>query len=253
MHSNCESCKMKINNRFAYPETIVQAIKNDGYNKGNSDYSATELIKPARIRALEKKYADVLETDVDDQMFLLYGKMGHEIVERAGMSIMNMLIEKRFFMDIDGKKVSAQIDSLSLEADDTLIDWKFTTVFGFKLDTLPKPEWIYQLNIQAELLRTNGLNPKKLQIWGLLRDWRPGEKKKDPKMYPNKAAFHTIQMMTSENIRAYIKKRIKAHEEALIDLPECSEEDHWKWRRCQDYCGVKLFCDQYKEHLKSRE
>jgi len=63
-------------------------------------------------------------------------------------------VETRFFAKVSGYKVSAQIDSLSLEPDGTLIDWKFTTVYGFK-GVGPKDDWIYQLNIQNFLLSKN--------------------------------------------------------------------------------------------------
>lgn len=237
----------------------MRAVLNDDYTKGDSDFSATELIKPSRIWALEQKHKDEIEIDVDDEMFKLYGKLGHLIVERAGTQILDqsfqgdpkLVIEQRFYLSIKGLdlrnyKISAQIDSLSLEKDGTLIDWKFTTVFGFKKDSLPKDEWFYQMNIQNYLLRENGFIAKKMQIWGLLRDWRPGEKKKDPEMYPDKASFHDIRIMGDEFITSYIKKRIESHKNALELLPECTSEENWSGRRCQDYCSVNKFCEQFK-------
>src|SRR5665213_939830 len=160
----------KITNKNEYPESVVLAISNDKYDKGDCEFSATGLITPPRIRVLREKHADEIEVDVDDQLFMLYGKMGHTLLEYANK---NQLVEKRFFGLIDGVRISAQIDSLSLEPDGTLIDWKFTSVYGFKHGQPVKDEWVVQMNIQLELLRQNGLDAQRMQIWGLLRDWRP--------------------------------------------------------------------------------
>ncbi len=242
-----------LTNKFNYPSAIVNAVMNDSYNKGDCEFSATGLIQPARISALTAKYKDEIESDVDDRIFMLYGQVGHSLLERAGNSLTHT-IEKRYFGEVDGVKISAQIDTLSL-IDNILCDWKFTTIYGFRKDTPPKPEWVYQLNIQLELLRQNGLDAKRLMIAGLLRDWRPGESAKD-KRYPNKVGFHDIPIWPRQEILAYIRARIKAHRDAAISLPECTPDEHWSWRRCSGYCEVSKFCLQfnsYKQHVKESE
>lgn len=239
-----------ITNKHNYPETIVNAVINDSYNKGDSEFSATGLIQPPRIRVLSERHKDEIEIDVDDRLFILYGQLGHALLERAGNKL-NNLTEKRFFGDIDGTRISAQIDSLSLEPDGTLIDWKFTSVYGFKKGSEPKWEWKAQMNIQLELMRQNGLDAKRLQIWGMLRDWRPGESKKQAN-YPNKLGFHDIEIEPREKTVAYIKKRVKEHKEAETTLPECTSFDNWEYRRCADYCDVSKYCDQYKQKGDSK-
>lgn len=234
-----------ITNKYNYPETIMKAVLNDQYSRGDSEFSATGLIQPPRIQALTEQHKDEIETDVDDELFKLYGQLGHALLERAGNKL-NNLTEKRFFGDIDGTRISAQIDSLSLESDGCLVDWKFSSVYGFKKGVEPKWEWRAQMNIQLELLRQNGLDAKKLQIWGMLRDWRPGESKKQSN-YPNKLGFHDIEIEPREKTVDFIKKRIKEHREARTKLPECTTHDHWEWRRCEIYCPVNKWCEQYKQ------
>jgi len=239
---------MKITNRNNYPEAFVLAVTNDNYSRGDSEFSATSLLQPPRITALLKKHDAELEKDVDDMAFILYGHLGHAILERANKSC---IVEKRYFGEIDGVKISAQVDSLSLGDDGLLIDWKFTTVYGFKHGSKPKEDWVKQMNIQLELLRQNGLEAKKMQIWGMLRDWRPGESKKEGFKYPSKLGHHDIPIFPRPETRGMIRNMIAAHRHAEHTLPLCSPEDNWGSRRCLDYCEVSKFCSQYQQSKKT--
>lgn len=257
---------LKLTNKFGYPATIIKAIENDGYSKGDSEFSATGLIEPPRKRVLTARHKDELTEDADDGIFRLFGHLGHALVERAGTGL-NTIAEKRFFGVVAGAKISAQIDSLSLESDGTLIDWKFTTVYGFKRGTAPKREWVAQLNIQNYLVGIHGYVAKSLKIWGVLRDWRPGEKEASERFgtpkerqgdrfhagYPEKLGFHDIPMYSKEAAEKFITQRIEAHRAADKELPLCSQDDNWKWKRCSGgYCNVASFCDQYQGYLKQK-
>lgn len=241
---------MKITNRFNYPETIIKAIENDPYDKGDSEFSATGLLQPPRLRVLTERHKDEIVEDADDGIFRLLGQLGHSLVERAGSGL-NNLIEKRFFGVVLDTKISAQIDSLSLESDGTLIDWKFTTIYGFKDGVAPKREWVAQMNIQKYLI-PDTYKIKQMRIWGILRDWRPAEFKKS-KGYPNKLGFHDIAIYPRDATERFIEKRILMHRAAEKELPFCDEEDTWNWNRCKGYCPVSSFCDQYKRYKETYE
>lgn len=239
---------MKYTNNFDYPEAYVLAVTNDPYNKGDAEFSATGLIKPPRIVALSEKHKDELEMDVDDRAFALWGQIGHVLLERAAPK--NKITEKRFFFQVDGVKLSAQVDSLCL-IDSDLEDYKFTAGYGFYVGQEPKLEWVQQLNIQLEAIRQNGLDAKNLRIWGLIRDWRPGEKKRIPG-YPNKLGFHNIPVMPRTECVNMIRLMIKNHRAARLELPLCSEEERWRGKRCPSYCEVAKFCTQYKGATNGR-
>lgn len=218
---------MKLTNRTGLPDALVRAITNDSYDKGDSDYTATSLIKPARLTALEKRHEHEITEDVVDNLWRLYGQVAHGILERANAID---LAEKRLFstFTVGGReyKVSAQLDTLSL-ADGMLSDFKFTTSFGFKEDKGPKPEYVAQLNIQLELLRRNGLDAKSLQIIGLLRDWQINQAKASPDYPQAPIAVVDIPMWSREQTVSYIEMRIAEHEAAKVELPECSSEERW--------------------------
>ena len=238
---------MRLSNKYGYPEAVLKAVEADGYTKGDSEFSATGLLQPPRIRVLQQKHESEISVDIDERLFALYGQLGHALLERAGISLGNRIIEKRFFGEVSGVRISAQIDALVLQEDGTLQDYKFTSVYGFKKGQEPKWEYRAQMNIQLELMRQNALDAKRMQIIGLLRDWRPGEAKKD-KNYPNKIAIHEIPIEPREKTIQFIKDRIKAHKDAEVTLPDCSEHDHWGWRRCEGgYCPVTKFCKQFQD------
>lgn len=247
-----------MKNKFDYPEAVLKAIENDPYSRGDSEFSATSLLEPPRKAVLRERHkAEVeAEMDVDDRIFILYGQLGHSLLERAGRGIgPKHVVEERFFGEIDGTRISAQIDSLDLESDGTLVDYKFTTVYGFRRDEKPKSDWTKQMNIQLELLRQNGLDAKKMKIWGMLRDWRPKEWRKEPGSYPNKLGFHDIPIAPRDRTVRFISRTIKAHLDARVTLPLCSDEDRWAkkhdaFARCHSYCEVKQFCSQYQERKK---
>lgn len=217
----------KLTNNSNLPEALVRAMQNDPYDKGDSDFTATSLLKPARIVVLEERHAHEITEDAEDGIYRLYGQVAHGVLERANMAD---LAEKRFFatFTVGGVdyKVSAQMDTLSI-SDGTLSDFKFTTSWGFKKDQPPKAEWVAQLNIQLELLRRNGLDASSLQIIGLLRDWQMSQAKQDPNYPQATVATHAIPMWSRKQTDAFITMRIAAHIDARTTLPECTPEERW--------------------------
>lgn len=234
-----------LTNKFGYPIAFVEAVRNDPYSRGDSEYSATSLITPPRILALQEKHRNDIVVDVNDRVESLYGQVVHGILERAGRGLGRGVVEQRFFGVVDGVRISAQIDSLDLEDDGTLVDYKFTTVKYFKQGLRPKAEWIKQMNIQLELMRQNGLDATRMRIWGELRDWRYSERR-DPG-YPNKLAFYDIPIAPRERTVAFISRTIAAHKQAKVSLPQCSDEDRWFGARCHEFCEVSKFCSQYQQ------
>lgn len=214
---------MTITNRSGLPDALIKAIQNDSYDAGDSDFTATSLLKPARIVALERLHKHEIEEDAEDSLWRLYGQIAHSIIERANV---NDISEKRFFSTFGKHKISAQIDTLCLH-NGSLSDYKFTTAWGFKADSNPKQEWIAQLNIQLELLRRNGYNANTLCIVGLLRDWQISKAKEDQN-YPQKPVVTlNIPMWSREQTTAFIEMRIAEHLKAREILPECSIEERW--------------------------
>ncbi len=238
---------MKITNNKNLPRALVKAIEADDYDSGGSDFTATSLLKPSRQWALQKKYAKEITEDVEDLLYPLYGKLIHKIVEHSEHNLLNKK-EVRHFIEIDGFKISAQIDNLEL-FDGVLSDWKFCGVYQLKPPA--KPEWTHQLNIQNFCLSSNGIGAKKLQVVALARDFSK-IKAVTTKTYPqNACAIVPIEKFEHERTLDFIKLRIDSHQSALKKLPECGKEERWKFdMRCKAYCNVSKYCEQYQSTLK---
>ena len=233
---------MKVTNKYGFPDALVNAVKNDPYDAGESDYTATGLIKPVRQLFLQKKHRDDIEEDVADRLWSLYGQVAHGILERANETA---LVEKRFFAEVDGYTVSAQIDTLCLDHG-ILSDYKFTTSFAFMAHKEPKVEWVQQMNIQAWLLRQHAYKVDKAQIIGLLRDWAPSSARTKSGYPVTQIAKMDIPLWTDAEVEFFVRNRIQAHELATdSSLVECSSEETWSGRRCSGYCSVSKWCDQY--------
>lgn len=220
---------MKITNSSNLPEALVKAMSNDPYNSGDSDFTVTGLIKPARMVQLEKRHEHEITEDVEDGLYRLYGQLVHSLLERANE---NDLSEKRYFhtFKVNGKdyRVSAQMDTLTLSTG-TLRDYKFTTSWGFKKNKAPKSDWIAQLNVQRELMLLNGEDRvKSLEIIGLLRDWQLRSAKYEVDYPLSPVAIQPIPLWSREQTTAFIKMRIAAHVDASRELPECSPEEIWQ-------------------------
>lgn len=235
---------MQFTNRYKLPAAIVSAVTNDPYTKGDSDFSITELLKPSRQWALQKQFKDKIVEDVADRLWALYGQVAHLILERANVID---IAEKRFSAIVDGKKISGQIDSLSIE-DDILSDYKFSSAWNFRT-TKAKPEHIAQLNMQRYILNKNGIYPQKLQIIGLLRDFSLTKSEKELTYPKSPVVIQPIPMWSADEIEVFMKDRIRSHTKAIEELPQCSKEDLWGGKRCQSYCSVSSFCSQYNKKI----
>lgn len=240
---------MKLTNKKNLPSQLFRAIQNDPYTKGESDYSVTGLLKPPRAAALELKHFDEIEEDISSRTFALLGQAVHVILERAANP--NDLVEKRFFSEFNGVKVSGQIDYYDCETK-TLSDWKVTKAWAFskKGGSGKKPEWIQQLNMQAHLIRLHGINAEKLQIVGILKDF--DQKKAGENGYPDaEIVVADIPLWDAQACQEFILERIKLHEAAKSELPKCSGGETWGGNRCKGYCLAAPFCEQYKSALKT--
>ncbi len=216
---------MKVTNRNAFPEALLRAVENDPYSKGDSEFSVTELLTPPRISALKRTHAAELEEDVEDRLYSLYGQIAHSILERSAHE--RVITEIRYFGEVSGARVSAQVDTLDIERG-RLSDWKFTTAWGFKRGAGPKPEWVAQLNMQLELLRQNGLDATSLEIVGLIRDFSKMEARRNLD-YPRLPVQRvSLPVWPRAKTIAYMSERIRMHRLARTTLPTCTSEDRWE-------------------------
>ena len=74
---------MKITNKYGLPQPLVTAVTGQKHDTEGADFSVTELILPPRIAALRNKHEDEIEEDASDRIWALMGSMGHEVLRKA--------------------------------------------------------------------------------------------------------------------------------------------------------------------------
>ena len=85
----------------------------------------------------------------------------HSVVENTNESNSDVLTEKRFYHDYDGKVITGQIDVYDMSSK-ILYDVK--TVSAWNLVNGYKKSWEFQLNVLADLMQENDWKVKGLAI-----------------------------------------------------------------------------------------
>ena len=219
---------MHYTNKHNLPDPLVQALIRDDYDAGTADISVTALVGPARIRQLRLRHDHEITTDVADNLWLLLGTMGHLAIQHA--AVKDGLSEERLYMRRDGCLISGKPD---LWLNNGLTDWKFTSVWAVLLGL--KADWEAQLNVYRPLYLEAGFPVDSLNIWAILRDWRRGDYRRDPKRYPP-VPFKVVPVpiWSDDKLDKYLTERVMAHKtaEALWpwpdnELPHCTPEERW--------------------------
>lgn len=222
-----------LTNELNLPQPIVEAIRNDPYEKGDCQFSATELIAPAYQRNLMRLHGNEVDVDASESIWSLLGQSVHGILERA--EVPGCILERRyigvFYVDGEPIRVGAKIDVYDFEKG-ILSDYKVTSVYKFKRDLngrLDVPEeYEAQLNIQVEcIFRETGYEVPQAQIVGILRDWRRSERRRSPAEYPKfQVAVMPVRVWPHEERERYILERLKEHMSAS-PVP-CTSNEMWE-------------------------
>ena len=239
---------MKFTNKHNLPEAIVNAVKNDLYEKGDAKYSATELLSPPQLNRLRKLHWHELEVDVSEEIWKIFGSAVHHILEQGSQvkvtideesekRNINPFVEteKRLYSTMGGIKISGKPDWYnSLEG--IVQDYKVTQVY--KVTKGDIMDWEAQGNIYAWLFQDNNKEVKTFQIVALLKDWKPSEKAraKEEDNYPEtQVQVVDIPLMSPLSRARLVLERVEMHE-AVASLTDpaliykaspCSPEDRW--------------------------
>jgi len=220
--------KPRITNVYDLPEPLVQAVMNDKYSPGKSDYTTSQLAgTPARQWALKRQHWMDITEDVSDRIYSLSGQSKHVVLERAAefCEQYEYLAEQRFYIERAGKVIGGQID-LYDKRQAILYDWKETSVYVSYLSL--KDEWVRQGNINRLLLEANGYSVKQIINIALYRDWKKSLVGSTEKYPPHQVAKFEIPVWPTEETESFIAQRVAEFEAAKQTLPECNDEERWK-------------------------
>lgn len=224
---------MNITNRFNLPVTLLNAVKDDEYDRGDSVLSVTQLISSPRIVLLQDLNADNLTADVVDRVPALLGTAVHKIIEKGSKDIPNHIVEERLFAEILGWKISGAVDLQIDNGDGTweINDYKVTSVYSVMDE---KIEWIQQLNSYAFLMfKTHQRSVTKLKIIAILRDWQRKQAEIKPDYPQSQVVVVDIPVWDYERQAEFVYERVRLHQEAkkMVDsggaVPYCTDQERW--------------------------
>jgi hypothetical protein len=241
-HETTGAGQVKFTNRRNLHPAIVEAVTQDPYHAGDCDITVTQLIGPPQIRYLARKHHDELVDDVSDRIWSLLGQAIHVILERAGTGDIR---EGRLYANLSGWRIGGQMDSYSF-AEKKLSDYKFTTVWSV---IFGKPEWEWQLNAYAWLLRQNGYDVREAEIVAILRDWSRRKARFESNYPADPVVQIPMPLWDQEKLDRYLRYRIWVHRRG--DGIECSEQE--RWYQGTKVAVVKNGCTRASRVLDTRE
>lgn len=221
---------MKLTNKFNLPEPFVAAVSQDDYERGDSEFTATELIKPSRILAYARKYDAEMVEDASDRVWRFQGQTKHVVLERiARANPERYIVEQRHEAFVPGvnSKIGAICDLFDKQTN-ILYDWKETSVWKFMVgDTL---EWEQQANINLYCMRMNNIDVKQLINIAILKDWKVREARFARKPDYPKCAVHVmpLPMWNVGKAQDYIAERVRKHREEMANPPVCTKQERWQ-------------------------
>ena len=221
---------MRFSNDQDLPGALHQFLTYNDYNLGGPrfDISATKLQDSPQIAQLWREYGKDVEEDSATRLYSSMGSGIHSRFEAANASNADSIMEKRFLsefphpLDTGGTlTVSAQIDCFEVSTK-TLADLK--TVSAWKLVNKDYGSFETQLNIGACLMRRNGWEVEKLQVYALCRDWSRARQSEGD--YPNQPIqVIDIPLWTLEEQEEYISKRLELHYGSGEKV--CTDKEMW--------------------------
>ena len=216
-----------ITNHTGLPLPLVAALRDDGYSRGEGvNISATGLISPPRKQYLENLYAEQLEEDAADMAAILIGKAVHAYI--AAKATGELSDKKRLTMAVNGWVVSGQTDHVDegwVVDGGKIVDYKTTSVNEWKFGL--KEEREQQLNIYAELLRSNGYAVAGLAATLIFKDWSATRASYEKDYPPNSIVEVEVPLWDEEKDQAYILERVLLHQQAQEYDVQCTDEERW--------------------------
>ena len=224
---------MRITNKHGLPETIIRALEDDEYSKGDAVLSVTQLITPPRIVLLQSLNESSLVVDAVDRIPALFGSAVHKIIEKGERDIPGHIIEERLFVEVNGWKISGAVDLQIDRGDGTweINDYKVTSVYSVMS---AKPEWEQQLNLYAAMMRqSHGRQVASLKIIAILRDWQRKQAEISQNYPQSQILSVDVPLWSNEVQDQFLVDRVTAHQDAkkAVDSnqspPYCSNDERW--------------------------
>lgn len=252
---------MKITNKLGLPDMLQRAVERE-YIYKDKRYSITSLLDPDRVLMLKRRYNDVIEQDVSECIWMLFGTVTHYALETGIELKENEHVELHLEHTFDnGYTLSGIIDHIYDYIDDYKTTSVWTVIYGSNNE-----HWKKQLQMGAYLFyKETGKWINQGRIIAILKDWNKKEseiKENYPKLPIEVINF---DLGTPEEIEKWILNRfekIKILEQTEdMKLPMCSLEERFnkgdtyavKKKTNKTALKVHKTKEEAEEHLKNLE
>ena len=221
---------MKITNKLNLPDMLVRAVEKE-YKYRDKRYSITSLLDNDRVLMLKRRYNDLIEQDVSDCIWMLFGTFTHYALENIELKEGEYVEEHLEHTFDNGYTLSGIVDHIDDEyCDDYKTTSVWTVIYGSNNE-----KWKKQLQMGAYLhYKEHGDWKSKGRIIAILKDWNKREtlNKEDYPKLP--VVVINFDLGTPEEVEEMILKRfdeiIELEKLADNDLPMCSMEERFNNR-----------------------
>lgn len=278
---------MELTNNYNLPQPVIDAILNDNYDPGQSDITVTQLIDSPRIRLLTRKHYKDLREDAIDRLWSLLGQAVHQILERAdatGIVEERLYIDLRGWKIggqfdrlalVDNTLQDYKITSAWTAINGPKIEWErqlnclavLAREAGHDIDKLEVfalyRDWSRMRMMQSENYPRRMAELLPIPMW----EHRDGLAYMKERVEIHKAAEHELPDCSHAErwykpgkwavMKEGRKTAVKLHDtewEALEHIKNLIkgpkyyvEERPGENKRCQEYCPVADYCDQWQE------
>ena len=234
---------------------VLAALSADPYDRGDSDFTVTEVLQEPWMIWLRRKLraaGELKPTPPEKRHWSMYGQIVHGILERAAAGLVGdqepLLIEKRLYGVVtvgQGRtyRLGGQVDLL--DSAGVLWDFKFTSVMKSKYSD---PNHARQLLLLAWLCSVQDppVKVKAVKNCYIYRDWRKGESERgDDYPEPIEDVDHRFTASSTAKAMAGAIETIEAVTDCELGLRGLSKcKSTWNGIRCSRYCDVVEACDK---------
>lgn len=220
---------MKIKNSTNLPQALVRIAEKTAYKSKPKCYGATTLLKGNTEIILTRRYFDLLEDDVSDMAWAIFGSMFHEYIKRNDTTKYS---EYKVTIPVSQSYFVGVID-LYDKKQNIVYDYKTSTVWKY----IHKDFDDYRTQLLAycwALQKAKKIKCRTGKIIMFLKDYSNAEKVRYGNSYPNKECVELTFSFTDKDLSDYelfITEKIKTLEKekyiATNRLKECSDKEKW--------------------------
>lgn len=241
----------------SFPNPFIRALTKNKYSKGESLFTATQLISPP-----QRTWLAVNHEKKENPYTMFHALMGtaiHSILEENVDPANGEVAEERLYHDYpylkDGLEIVIPISGqMDFYEDKTVFDYKNTAGIQEKM----KPEHYEQVQINGWLAKQNGYDVEHVAVVYLQRDWSYMRSQVDP-TYPQTPYTIFVADFDENYAKASIDMKVDEHWRAYNGKPRlCTPVEQWE--RPSVYAvmtpGAKRaskLCDTHEEAMEFKK